>query len=132
MVYHNTEHFHLKVIIISISLCKYQLLALNTTNCLFTMSLIFEHNDIFQPHFLQTIMFLSTNFFLLSLSGLDSLIKRVAKCLLFTTQSYSILLISSVQFSGSVVPNSSRPHQPQKPGLLVQHQLPKSAQTHLH
>ena len=39
---------------------------------------------------------------------------------------------SSVQFSCSVMSDSSWPHGPQTPGLPVHHQLPELTQTHLH
>ena len=41
-------------------------------------------------------------------------------------------LISSVQFSSSVMSNSLRPHESQHAGLPVHHQLPEFTQTHVH
>ena len=41
-------------------------------------------------------------------------------------------LLSSVQFSHSVVSDSLRPHESQHASLPVHHQLPESTQTHVH
>ena len=42
------------------------------------------------------------------------------------------VVISSVQFSRSVMSDSLRPHELQQPGLPVHHQLPEFTQTHVH
>ena len=47
-------------------------------------------------------------------------------------QEEDIYQFSSVQFSHSVMSDSSWPHGPHKPGLPVHHQLPEFAQTHVH
>ena len=39
---------------------------------------------------------------------------------------------SSIQFSSSVMSDSSQPHELQHTGLPVHHQLPESTQTHVH
>ena len=53
-------------------------------------------------------------------------------CLFSTSFSFIRIGVSSVQFSRSVVSDSSRPHDRSTPGLPVYHQLPEFTQTHVH
>jgi len=62
-------------------------------------------------------------------------LNRSVKLLTFAKSTYSILVcaqFSSVQFSRSVVSDSSWPHESSTPGLPVHHQLLEFTQTHVH
>ena len=65
--------------------------------------------------------------------------KKKKKNKIFSHEPKEVLMIniyhstfSSVQFSRSVVSDSSWPHELQHPGLPVHHQLPEFTQTHVH
>ena len=47
-------------------------------------------------------------------------------------QSLSAVILSSVQFSHSVMSDSFWPHNHRMPGLSIDHQLPEFTQTHVH